>query len=308
MRPKVAAAIFVSAISVACAANGISAAVDAPTGGFASDASVESADGALSLEGGSSSFGTDASDAQTRMLLWSDEFNGANGSAPDSAKWTPETGGNGWGNEELETYTSSAKNAYQEGGRLVIKVIKETVMGTDGISRNYTSSRLITKSKFSQKFGRFEARIKIPFGQGLWPAFWLLGDNISSAPWPACGEIDVMENIGKEPATVHGTIHGTGYSGASGIGSYYSLSSGRFADDFHVFAVEWEPSQIRFYVDANLYASRTPSDLPLGATWAFDHGFYILLNVAVGGTWPGNPDSTTTFPQAMMVDYVRAYQ
>ncbi len=249
------------------------------------------------------------SDSSSELtIVWSDEFNGANGSAPDGTKWGYDTGGGGWGNEELETYTTSTKNAYQQDGNLIIKVNKETATGTDGISRDYTSARLVTKSKFSATYGRFEARIKIPYGQGLWPAFWMLGDNIGSASWPACGEIDVMENIGKEPATVHGTIHGSGYSGSSGIGSYYSLSSGKFADDFHVFAVEWEASAIRFYVDGNLYATRTPSELPSGSAWAFDHAFYMLLNVAVGGTWPGAPDSTTTFPQTMQVDYVRVYQ
>ena len=219
-----------------------------------------------------------------------------------------ETGGGGWGNNELEYYTSRLQNASQQDGNLVIKVLEEKYTGSDGVTRNYTSARLKTQGKFSQTYGRFEARIKIPRGQGIWPAFWMLGDDIDKPGWPDCGEIDIMENIGKEPALVHGTIHGPGYSGANGIGSPYALPSGQsFADDFHIFAVEWEPNAIRFYVDDHLYATRTPADLPKGAKWVYDHPFFLLLNVAVGGGWPGNPDASTVFPQTMLVDYVRVY-
>ncbi|SRR5216683_1190921 len=242
-------------------------------------------------------------------LVWSDEFEGPNGSAVDPSKWTLEVGGNGWGNNELETYTSRTANADLEGGTLVIKALKETFTGTDGLTRNYTSARLLTKTKFTQMYGRFEARLKIPYGQGLWPAFWMLGDNIDSAHWPNCGEIDVMENIGREPSIVHGTIHGPGYSGGNGLSSSYSLPSNqRFTDSFHTFAVEWEPNVVRFYCDGILYKTRTPADLPQGQTWVFNHPFFILLNVAVGGNWPGSPDGTTVFPQTMQVDYVRVYQ
>ena len=242
-------------------------------------------------------------------LTWSDEFNGADGSPVDSSKWVLETGGGGWGNDELESYTARPENSFVQGGNLVIKVLAEKYTGKDGIPRNYTSARLKTQGKFSQAYGRFEARIKIPRGQGIWPAFWMLGDDIEKTPWPACGEIDIMENIGKEPGTVHGTIHGPGYSGDKGIGSPYALAPDqRFADEFHVYAVEWEPAAIRFYVDDHLYATRKPEELPKGAKWAYDHPFFLLLNVAVGGGWPGNPDPTTTFPQSMLVDYVRVYQ
>src|SRR5438105_3210696 len=242
-------------------------------------------------------------------LAWSDEFNGRSGSAADSTKWSFAVGGGGWGNNELETYTSRTANAHLEGGSLVIKAIKETVTGPDNITRNYTSARLLTKNKFSQAYGRFEARIKIPFGQGIWPAFWLLGENIDTAHWPNCGEIDIMENIGKEPSIVHGTFHGPGYSGGKGISAAYALAnSQKFSDSFHEFAVEWEPNVIRFYVDGSLYRTRTPADLPAGAQWVFDHPFFIILNVAVGGGWPGNPDTTTVFPQQMQVDYVRVYK
>jgi len=250
-----------------------------------------------------------ASDPTVLSLVWSDEFNGPNGAAIDSSKWTAEVGGGGWGNNELEYYTSRVDNAYQSDGSLVIKSIKEKYTGSDNVTRDYTSARLITKNKFSATYGRFEARIKLPYGQGIWPAFWMLGSNIDSVGWPTCGEVDIMENIGKEPSITHGTIHGPGYSGGNGLGSSYSLSNNqRFADSFHTFAVEWEPNVVRFYCDGLLYKTRTPADLPAGKTWVYDHPFFIILNVAVGGYWPGNPDGTTVFPQTMLVDYVRVYQ
>jgi beta-glucanase (GH16 family) len=242
-------------------------------------------------------------------LVWSDEFNGSNGSAPDSTKWTFDTGGNGWGNNELEYYTNRTQNASVQDGNLVIQALKETYTGNDGVTRNYTSARLKTQGLFQQAYGRFEARIKIPYGQGMWPAFWMLGNNIDQVGWPQCGEIDIFENIGKEPSVIYGSIHGPGYTGATGVSNSYTLPNGApFSDDFHIFAVEWEPTVVRFYVDSNLYATDTPSSLPAGATWVFDHPFFIILNVAVGGDWPGPPDSTTGFPQQMLVDYVRVYQ
>jgi beta-glucanase (GH16 family) len=241
-------------------------------------------------------------------LVWSDEFNGPNGSAVDRSKWVTETGGGGWGNDELEYYTNRLDNAYQQDGNLVIKVLQEKYIGPGDTTRNYTSARLKTLGKFSQTYGRFEARIKIPRGQGIWPAFWMLGDDIDKPGWPTCGEIDIMENVGKEPGLVHGTIHGPGYSGDHGIGAPYALPvDQRFSDDFHIFGVEWEPNAIRFYVDDQLYTTRTPADLPKGAKWVYDHPFHMLLNVAVGGGWPGSPDASTVFPQTMLVDYVRVY-
>ncbi len=242
------------------------------------------------------------------VLTWSDEFNGTDGSLPDPKKWVIETGGGGWGNNELETYTNRTQNVHIQNGNLVVTSIKETFKGADGITRPYTSARIKTAKLFEQKYGRFEARIKIPQGQGIWPAFWLLGNDIDTVGWPACGEIDIMENIGKEPDIVHGTIHGPGYSGGKGPSAAYTLPSGKFADDYHVFAVEWEPNAIRFYVDDHLYSTRTPSDLPTGTKWVYDHPFFILLNVAVGGDWLGTPDQTTVFPQTMSVDYVRVYE
>ena len=242
-------------------------------------------------------------------LTWSDEFNGPENSPADTSKWVLETGGNGWGNQELEYYTTRPVNSFQQGGNLVIKVLQEKFTGSDGVTRDYTSARLKTAGKFSQTYGRFEARIKIPKGQGIWPAFWMLGDDIAKAGWPESGEIDIMENIGKEPTLVHGTLHGPGYSGGDGPSAPFALpDNARFADDFHVYAVEWEPEAIRFYVDDHLYSTRTPNDIPKNTKWVFNHPFFILLNCAIGGSWPGSPDATTQLPQTMLVDYVRVYK
>lgn len=241
-------------------------------------------------------------------LIWSDEFNAPNGSGIDTTKWTPQTGtgNNGWGNAELEYYTDRLDNLYIENptgedGVLVIKAMREDFGGV-----KYTSARIMTFGKFEQMFGRFEVRAKIPYGQGIWPAIWMLGNK---GTWPFCGEIDIMENIGKEPTIIHGTVHGPAYSGAKGISAPYSLPDGaKFSDDYHLYAVEWEPNVIRWYVDNVLYKTLTPEDLPLGGRWVFDHPFYLIMNVAVGGGWPGKPDDTTTFPQTMKVDYVRVYE
>jgi beta-glucanase (GH16 family) len=253
------------------------------------------------------SIGLAQSHAPKWKLSWSDEFNGVNGSAPDPAKWAFETGGGGHGNNELETYTSRPVNAQQKDGNLVITARREDFTGTDGIERHYTSARLVTKGLFSQAYGRFEASVKLPLGKGIWPAFWLLGDNSGTAGWPKCGEIDIFENIG-EPSTIYSTLHGPGYSGAHGISAKYALSVGEAVNTgFHLYAVEWEPKDIKFFFDDKLIAERTPADLPAGTTWVYDHPFFILLNVAVGGNWPGNPDKTTAFPQQMLVKYVRVY-
>jgi beta-glucanase (GH16 family) len=242
-------------------------------------------------------------------LVWSDEFDGPAGSSVDRSRWTFDIGGGGWGNQELETYTDRAANASLDGiGNLVIVAEREAFTGPDRIARPYTSARLKTQGLFAQAYGRFEGRMQIPFGQGLWPAFWLLGADITTVGWPACGEIDIMENIGREPGTVHGSLHGPkGGDVGSATGSFALPAGQRFADGFHVFAVEWEPSQVRYYVDGTLYETRTPADLPAGTRWVFDHPFFVILNVAVGGTWPGSPDATTTFPQRLRVDYVRVY-
>ena len=242
-------------------------------------------------------------------LVWSDEFDGPDGSRPDPAKWKFEVGGNGWGNHELEYYTNRLENSFIRGGNLIIQALKENFTGPDHVTREYTSARMTTQGLFEQAYGRFEARIQIPRGQGLWPAFWLLGNDLGKIGWPGCGEIDIMENIGKEPSMVHGSLHGPEYSGDRDYTSAYKLPGGaHFFDDFHVFAIEWEPKAVRFFVDQELYATFTPARLPAGMKWIFDHPFFIILNVAVGGDWPGPPDSTTVFPQTMLVDYVRVYK
>jgi beta-glucanase (GH16 family) len=237
-------------------------------------------------------------------LVWNDEFEGAQGTRLDPSRWVYETGGSGWGNNQLEFDTDRAENASLDGkGELSIVARKESYMG-----KNYTSVRLKTQDKFEHVYGRYEIRTRLPFGQGIWPAFWMLGVDPNNVGWPARGEIDIMENIGREPDTIHGTLHGPGYSGANGVGASSKLAAGaRFADDYHVFAIEWEKDVIRWYVDGKLYQTRKPSDLPNGSKWVYDHPFFLLLNLAVGGQWPGNPNDTTTFPQTMKVDYVRVY-
>jgi len=242
-------------------------------------------------------------------LTWSDEFDGPSGSAVDSAKWSFDIGGGGWGNRELQSYTNRSANAELQDGALIIRALKEKHTGPDNIARNYTSARLLTGNKFTQAYGRFEARIKIPDGRGIWPAFWMLGADFHTAGWPKCGEIDIMESRGGEPSKVHATLHGPGYSGAKALTASYALpSSQKFSDDYHTFAVEWEPDVVRFYADGLLYKKRTPADLPAGKAWVFNRPFFLILNLAVGGRFPGNPDGSTVFPQQMQVDYVRVYQ
>jgi beta-glucanase (GH16 family) len=236
-------------------------------------------------------------------LVWSDEFDQPTGSSPNSVKWAYDTGAGGWGNQERQNYTSRTNNARIENGMLVIEAKQENYGGA-----NYTSARLKTQGKAAWTYGRFEARIKIPRGQGIWPAFWMLGTNITSVNWPNCGEIDILENIGREPTIVHGTVHGPGYSGGNGIGGDYSLPGNpAFADNFHVYAVEWSTNQIKWFVNGVQFFTLTPASLPNGAPWVFTAPQFLILNVAVGGNWPGDPDGTTVFPQRMTVDYVRVY-
>ena len=249
---------------------------------------------------------------QQWKLSWSDDFNGAAGQAVDSAKWSHETGGSGFGNKELQFYTTGVENSSLDGkGHLVIKALAEANPDKKCWYGPclYTSARLTTRNSLAQTYGRFEARMKLPAGEGVWPAFWMLGNNIRNGGWPACGEIDIMENIGREPSVVHGTIHGPGYSGKGSIGGPFEFRNKRkFADDFHVFAVEWEPEKIRWYVDDVLYETRTPTDLPNGTHWVYDHSFFVILNLAIGGAWPGSPNKDAVFPKTMLVDYVRVYE
>lgn len=249
-----------------------------------------------------------ASAAPAWVLTWADEFEGAANTAPDSKKWNYDLGGGGWGNNELQCYTKSLKNVRLDGkGNLVIEVRKEATRDAGGKTWNYSSGRLLTKGKFSQAYGKVEARMRLPGGQGIWPAFWMLGDDISTSPWPKCGEIDIMEHVGKEPGVVHATVHGPGYSGAGGIGHPTKVKSGEKLSDFHVYTLEWEPKEMRWYLDGQLYFKLGPQNLK-GKTWVFDHPFFVILNLAVGGNWPGNPDASTPFPQQYVLDYVRAYK
>ncbi len=237
-----------------------------------------------------------------RTLLWADEFTQADGTQPDSAKWGYDIGGSGWGNNELQHYTNRTENARIEGGQLVIEARKENFE-----ERAYTSARLLTRDKVSWTYGRIEARIKIPKGQGIWPAFWMLGTNIGNVGWPLCGEIDIMENIGSLPSTLYGTLHGPGYSGGGGISGNTVLAGAALGDDFHVYAIEWEENRIRWFLDGQQFFSLTPANLPNGSAWVFNAPQFLILNVAVGGNWPGNPGTSTVFPQRMTVDYVRVY-
>jgi beta-glucanase (GH16 family) len=236
-------------------------------------------------------------------LYWRDEFNGAKAQPPDAGKWVYDVGAGGWGNHELETYTRDAANVFLDGhGHLVIRALKSD-------SGGYTSGRIKTQGKFEFRYGRIAARIKVPQGPGLWPAFWMLGSDADKTGWPGCGEIDIMENIGKEPALVHGTAHGPEYSGADGISFQYALAPPRpFAERFHTYEAEWEPARIRLSVDGHAYAEITPGSIPSNAKWVFDHPFSLLLNLAVGGDWPGPPDNTTPFPRSMLVDWVRVWR
>jgi beta-glucanase (GH16 family) len=237
------------------------------------------------------------------VMAFSDTFDGPAGAAVDPAKWQTETGDN-VNNHERQYYTPGTRNAALDGqGHLVITARRENPANYQcwyGTCQ-YTSARLNTSGRFTAQYGHVEARMKIPRGQGMWPAFWMLGTPVN---WPDSGEIDVMENVGFEPSTVHGTIHGPGYSGSGGIGAAYSLPGGQvFADAFHTFAVDWAPDSITWSVDGTVYQRRTPADLG-GRTWVFNKPFFLILNLAVGGYWPGDPDGSTSFPQTLVVDSV----
>ncbi|MCL3862972.1 glycoside hydrolase family 16 protein [Actinotalea sp. K2] len=234
-------------------------------------------------------------------LVWSQEFTGPAGAAPDASVWNHETGAHGWGNNELQNYTTSRANSALDGqGNLVITARREA----DG---SYTSARMTTKGRHELRYGRIESRIQIPRGQGIWPAFWMLGAGFPQVPWPGSGEIDIMENVGNEPHRVHGTVHGPGYSGGAGISGMYQHPQGwSFADDFHTFSIDWSPGSITWYVDGQQYHQVTRASVG-GNAWVFDQAYFLILNVAVGGSWPGYPDGSTQLPQQMKVDYIRVF-
>lgn len=235
-------------------------------------------------------------------LVWRDEFNGSG--ALNSSDWTHEIGNSGWGNNESQYYTEGTHNAFQSGGRLVIEAREENFSGAP-----YTSARVITKDKRTFTHGRVDIRAILPEGQGIWPALWMLGNNISTIGWPACGEVDIMELVGHEPSTVHGTAHwgvqGQGSSTFKG-NPYNLISDEKFSEKFHVFSIIWEPGEITWYVDDNQYFRLTNADV--NGAYPFDMEFFFIFNIAVGGNWPGYPDATTQFPQRMYVDYIRVFQ
>jgi len=236
------------------------------------------------------------------QLVWQDEFEGPAGQLPDATNWRFDVGTD-WGNSQLEYDTDRPENVSLDGnGNLAITARLENYMG-----QSYTSGRITTMDLAEYQYGRFEARIRLPEGQGIWPAFWMLGEDFDTVGWPQCGEIDIMEYRGQETSIVHGSLHGPGYSGGSPITGSVDNGTG-LNTGFHVFAVEWSEDEITWLLDGEAFQTATPNDLPGGSSWVFDHPFFILLNVAVGGSFVGSPNSSTFFPQTMLVDYVRVYQ
>lgn len=235
-------------------------------------------------------------------LAWADEFSGT---TVDQSAWNFETGNgtNGWGNHELEYYTNSTNNIFVSNGNLIIEARKQAIGG-----QNYSSGRMTTFGKKNFQFGRIDMRAKLPVAKGLWPALWMLGSNINTTPWPACGELDMMELIGVNPSTVYGTMHWNSASNVHGSrGSSFNLPSGNFSHQFHVFSLKWVQDQVQWLVDDQVYLTTTRADVG-AANYPFNAPEFLIFNVAVGGDWPGAPDANTTFPQRMFVDYVRVFQ
>ena len=244
-----------------------------------------------------------------RKLVWSDEFDSI-----DESVWTFEVGGHGWGNSELQYYTNG-QNAFiqfdpQAGSNvLVLEARKETPPGSScwNGACQYSSTRLISKDKKSFQYGRIEAKIKLPQTQGIWPAFWMLGNSFGQVGWPQCGEIDIMEHVGSKPTITSGALHGPGYSGATPFFGTQDLGVSVDAD-YHIYAIEWNANEIRWFVDNTNFYSVTRARVEQQGAWVFDQPFWLLLNVAVGGSLPGSPDNSSSFPQRMYVDYIRIYQ
>lgn len=235
-------------------------------------------------------------------LVWSDEFDG---SALNTSDWNYETGNGagGWGNNELQYYTNTTKNVFVSNGNLIIEARKEGMGGFD-----YTSARITTQNKKSFTFGRVDIRAKLPKTKGVWPALWMLGNNISSVGWPASGEIDIMELLGQEPAKVYATLHyGANTAAHASKGNSLTLSSGNFSDQFHVFSMDWKQDEIKMFVDDQVYLTVNKADLGTNP-YPFNDPFFFIFNVAVGGNWPGSPDAGTVLPQRMIVDYIRVFQ
>jgi beta-glucanase (GH16 family) len=248
--------------------------------------------------GGDSSQGPSADDWN---LVWSDEFDGGAGALPDPANWQFDIGTD-WGNGQLEWTTDRSENVSTDGnGNLAITAREEAFNG-----RAYTSARIKTLDRFEQRYGRFEARIRLPSGQGIWPAFWMLGADFPEVGWPQTGEIDIVEFRGQNPNELLGTVHGPGYAGGNAVGTTFQLPEGRLDTGFRVYAVEWDDDRITWYLDDEAFFTVSPDVLP--GEWVFDDPFFMILNVAVGGSFVGSPNETTRFPQTMLVDYVRVYE
>ena len=232
--------------------------------------------------------------------VWSEHFDGTEGSPPDPSVWVHDIGGDGWGNNQLEYNTGRSENIRLNGdGQLIIEAFREDYEGNA-----YTSGRLKTAGLKSFEHGRLEINAKMPSGQGVWPALWLLGDRFEEVGWPNCGEIDIMEMRGDEPNTIIGTVHGPGYSGGDGVGGSTTQTES-LADGFHSYVLEWDPGHIVWRLDGERFHTLTRGDLPEGAAWVFDQSFFLLMNVAVGGNFLENPTDATTFPVQMVVDSVQ---
>ena len=237
------------------------------------------------------------------QLVWEDEFDGDANTPPNPEVWKHDVGGNGWGNNQLEYNTDRTDNVRLTGeGQLEIVAQREEYEGNA-----YTSGRILTEGLWEGGYGRYEARIQVPQGQGVWPAFWMLGAEFETVGWPTCGEIDILEMRGDDPFMVHGTVHGPGYSGGEGVGGSYE-SGVSFAEEFHIFRVDIDPDHISWYLDDEEFFTLRSGEVPEGAPWAFDGEYFLLLNVAVGGQFLDDPTEDTEFPVSMLVDYVRYYE
>lgn len=255
-------------------------------------------------------FTNDGYDAPTSYpgytLVWEDNFSGT---SLDATSWTHQNGDGcdlslcGWGNNELEYYTNRPENLFFQDGKLIIEARKET-FGT----RNYTSSKILTSEKRKFKFGRVDIRAKLPIGKGIWPAFWMLPQDNKFGGWPTSGEIDIMEVVAHDIVRTHGTVHFGPGPGSTSVNRSTTTPTGTLHDKFHVYSIEWEEDEIRWYLDGSLFSTFKKTDVPAGMIYPFNEDFYFIFNLAVGGNWPGSPDASTYFPQWLIVDYIRMYQ
>ncbi len=263
----------------------------------------------LALQVGAGFSSTAAASSHTGLAsakpIWADEFNGRAGRAPSASRWHHDLGASGWGNSELQRYTASKRNAHLDGhGRLVITARRKA--GGSTAVGDYSSARLTTKAHFSFLYGSVAMRAKLPAGRGLWPAFWMLGAGFPDLDWPFCGEIDVMENIGSHPRRVYGTVHGPGMTSDVGIGGSHTATK-RLSSGYHVYAVKWQTDKITFLFDGVAYSTVLRSSFLEGQTWAFDQQMFLLVNLAVGGEFPGMPSRRTAFPARLQIDWIRVW-